>query len=244
MAKQYNTEQLSAQVVTYLSKYCKSELTSIEYYPQLHSFDLGFKINPLVNLQACGLRIHVQRPTMNNELYDVIIPLINMIHGEVTEDGEDFIDISFTRKRKISKAVQEYIVDNNIGTLDGIIKQFPNLIFAERDIYSIKQQASTVVSLGYRKLTNADDYMSLLFNDAGNYRDLPEKMSNWLENYPIFELAFDVDCPTKSSRVAFVTPDGFKDFFQFKYLSDLVQITEPTDFKPETTTKNAIAFDL
>lgn len=232
MTKQYNTEQLSGQVVTYLSKYCKSELTSIEYYPQLHSFDLGFKINPLVNLQACGLHIHVQRPTMNNELYDVVIPLINMIHGEVTEDDEDFIDISFAKKRKINKAAQEYIVDNNIGTLDGIFKQFPNLIFA-RGNYSIKQQASTVVSLGYRKLMSVD-----------NYRGLPDKMLNWLENYPIFELAFDVERPTKSSRVAFVTPDGFKDFFQFKYLADLVQLTEPVDFKPETTTKNTMAFDL
>lgn len=233
MAKQYNTETLSAQVITYLSKYCKSELTSIEYYPQLHSFDLGFKINPLVNLQSGGLRIHVQRPTMNTELYDVIIPLINMIHGEVTEDDEDFIDISLTRKHKISKAAQEYIVDNNIGTLDGIFKQFPNLVFAQGN-YSIKQQASTVVSLGYRKFTGAD-----------NYRCLPDKMRNWLENYPIFELAFDVGCPTKSSRVAFVTPDGFKDFFQFKYLSDLVQITKPTDFKREDDTNtNAVAFDL
>lgn len=124
MAKQYNTETLSGQVITYLSKYCKSELTSIEYYPALHSFDLGFKINPLVNLQSGGLRIHVQRLTMNTELYDVIIPLINMIHGEVTEEDEEFIDISFTKKRKISKAVQEYIVDNNIGTLDGILNNF------------------------------------------------------------------------------------------------------------------------
>lgn len=233
MTKQYSTKPLSGQVVTYLSKYCKSELTSIEYYPQLHSFDLGFKINPLVNLQACGLRIHVQRPTMNNELYDIVIPLINMIHGEVTEDDEPFIDISFTRKRKISKAVQEYIADNNIGTLDGIFKQFPNLMFANQGNYTIKQCASTVVSLGYHKFKNTD-----------NYKDLPDKMLNWLENYPIFELAFDVERPTKSSRVAFMTPDGFKDFFQFKYLSDLVQLTEPTDFKPETTTKHAIAFDL
>ena len=136
MAKQYNTEQLSAQVVTYFSKYCKSERTSIEYYPRLHSFDLGFKINPLVNLQSGGLRIHVQRPTMNTELYDVIIPLINMIHGEVAGDDEDFIDISLTRKRKISKAVQEYIVDNNIGTLDGIFKQFPNVMFAHCLLYT------------------------------------------------------------------------------------------------------------
>lgn len=233
MAKQYNTETLSGQVITYLSKYCKSELTSIEYYPRLHSFDLGFKINPLVNLQSSGLRIHVQRPTMNAELYDVIIPLINMIHGEVTEEDEEFIDISFTKKRKISKAAQEYIVDNNIGTLDGIFKQFPNLVFAQGN-YSIKQCASTVVSLGYRKLTN-----------TGNYRGLPDKMRNWLKDYPIFELAFDVYCPMKSSRVAFVTPDGFKDFFQLKYLSDLVQITEPTDFKREDDTNtNAITFDL
>lgn len=233
MTKQYNTETLSAQVITYLSKYCKSELTSIEYYPQLHSFDLGFKINPLVNLQSGGLRIHVQRPTMNTELYDVVIPLINMIHGEVTEEDEDFIDISLTRKRKISKAAQEYIADNNIGTLDGIFKQFPNVMFAHGN-YSIKQCVSTVVSLGYRKLTGAD-----------NYRCLPDKMINWLKDYPIFELAFDVDCPTKSSRVAFVTPDGFKDFFQFKYLSDLVQLTEPTDFKREDDTNtNAITFDL
>lgn len=233
MTKQYNTETLSGQVVTYLSKYCKSELTSIEYYPRLHSFDLGFKINPLVNLQSGGLRIHVQRLTMNTELYNVIIPLINMIHGEVTEDDEEFIDISFAKKRKISKTAQEYIVDNNIGTLDGIFKQFPNVMFAQGN-YSIKQQASTVVSLGYRKLMSVD-----------NYRGLPGKMVNWLENYPIFELAFDVDCPSKSSRVAFVAPDGFKDFFQFKYLSDLVQLTEPTDFKREDDTNtNAITFDL
>lgn len=181
---------------------------------------------------------------MNNELYDVIIPLINIIHDEVTDEDEDFIDISFAKKRKIRKAAQEYIVDNNIGTLDGIIKQFPNLIFAERDDYNIELHASTVVSLGYRKLTNAEDYMSLLFNSVSNYRDLPEKLDNWLENYPIFELAFDVDCPKKMSRVAFVTPDGFKDFFQFKYLADLVQLSEPVNFKPETTTENAIAFDL
>ena len=124
MTKQYNTEQLSTQVITYLSKYCKSELTRIEYYPQLHSFDLGFKIYPLVNLQSGGLRIHVQRPTMNTELYDVIIPLINMIHGDITEEDEDLIGISFAKKRKISKAAQEYIVDNNIGTLDGILINF------------------------------------------------------------------------------------------------------------------------
>ena len=99
--------------------------------------------------------------------------------------------------------------------------------------YSIKQQASTVVSLGYRKLRDTD-----------NYRGLPDKIVNWLKDYPIFELAFDVERPTKSSRVAFVTPDGFKDFFQFKYLSDLVQITEPTDFKPKTIDTNAMAFDL
>lgn len=232
MAKQYNTETLSGQVITYLSKYCKSELTSIEYYPALHSFDLGFKINPLVNLQSGGLRIHVQRLTMNTELYDVIIPLINMIHGEVTEEDEEFIDISFTKKRKISKAVQEYIVDNNIGTLDGIFKQFPNVMFAQGN-YSIKQCASTVVSLGYRKLIGVD-----------NYRGLSNKMVEWLKDYPVFELAFDVDCPSKSSRVAFVTPDGFKDFFQFRYLSDLVQLTEPTDFKPKTIDTNAITFDL
>lgn len=109
MTKQYNTETLSAQVITYLSKYCKSELTSIEYYPRLHSFDLGFKINPLVNLQSCGLRIHVQRPTMNTELYDVIIPLINIIHGEVIEDDEDFIDISFAKNAKSVKQLKSIL---------------------------------------------------------------------------------------------------------------------------------------
>lgn len=233
MTKQYSTKPLSRQVVTYLSKYCKSELICIEYYPQLHSFDLGFKINPLVNLQSCGFRIHVQRQTMNTELYDVVIPLINMIHGEATDEDEDFIDISFAKKRKISKAAQEYIVDNNIGTLDSIFKQFPNLMLANHGSYGIEQHASTVVSLGYRKFKNTD-----------NYRDLPDKMLNWLENYPIFELAFDVERPTKSSRVAFVAPDGFKDFFQFKYLPDLVRLSEPVDFKPETTDENTIAFDL
>lgn len=68
MVQVRSVEPLSKQIITYLSDYCKTELSSIEYYPQLHSFDLRFKVEPLVgNAFKDALRIHVQQPTMNNE---------------------------------------------------------------------------------------------------------------------------------------------------------------------------------
>lgn len=73
---------------------------------------------------------------------------------------------------------------------------------------------------------------------------MPAKVKQWVTDYPTFKLAIDVEYPSKISRVLFESPDGFKDFFQFKYLATLVRLSEPVDFKPETTTKNAIAFDL
>lgn len=233
MAKAHSTESLSEQVITYLSDYCKTEILSIEYHPQLYSFNLYFKIESLVGATfKDDFYIHVQRPTMNAELYDVIIPLINMIHSEVTEEDDGFIDISFANKRKFSKAVGEYITNNNIGTLAGIFKQFPGLTFATR-YTTIERLASTVVSLGYRKFT-------------GNINScyLSSKMVEWLKEYPIFEVVFDVNRPMKMSRVVFMALDGFKDFFQFKYLAELVKLSELTDFKPKTTDTNAMTFDL
>lgn len=222
MIKQHGTEPLSKQVITYLTNYCKSEITDIEYHPLLHNFDIHFKIESLVGGNyKTGFHIHVQQATMNDELYDTITELVRMIHGEFMDEDETCISISFTNKRKISKTVHEYITDKNLGTLDGIFNQYPNLKFTIGN-YTIKGRASTVVSLGYRKMI------------GGNFNNLPNKMVKWLKEYPIIELAIDTENPGKSSRVAFVTPDGFKDFFQFKYLSGLIQITEPVDFKQKS----------
>lgn len=234
MTQTHGVEPLSKQVITYLSDYCKTELSSIEYYPQLHSFDLRFKVEPLVgNAFKDAFCIHVQRLAMNAELYNIISELVNMCDDEIHGTDEPVLYISFTNKYKVSKVVHEYITNNNIGTLAGIFKQFPDLTFTINSYTNLTQHALTVVSLGYRN-----------FVGPSNYCDLPNKMIELLKDYPIFKLAIDVDCPKKISRVAFESPDGFKDFFQFKYLATLVRLSEPVDFKSETTTKNATTFDL
>lgn len=234
MTKQYNTEQLSGQVVTYLSKYCKSELTSIEYYPALHSFDLYFNIESLVGpvLRRNDFKIHVQRPTMNTELYNIISELVNMCDDEIHGTNECVLYIDFANKYKVSEAVHEYIANNNIGTLKGIFAQYPGITFSIHANDDIKERASTIVSLGYRTFTGR-------FGGS-----LPAKVKQWVTDYPTFKLTIDVEYPSKISRVLFESPDGFKDFFQFKYLATLVRLSEPVDFKPETTTKHAIVFDL
>ena len=221
--KKLGTEPLPEKVATYITHYCKSEITGIEYYPASHCFDVFFKIESLVG-QAYknNFRIHVQRPHMNTELYDIFTELVRMIHGEFTDEDEVCIDISFAQKSKISKKVKEYIVSNKLGTLSDIFNQYPDLTFATNGNYSIKRQASTVISLGNRKMT------------GDNFNNLPDKMVKWLKEYPIFELIIDTDSPMKSSRVAFVTPDGFKDFFQFKYLPSLIQISESIVFEQES----------
>lgn len=234
MTQAHGVEALSKQVITYLSDYCKTELSSIEYYPQLHSFDLRFKVESLVgNAFKDAFCIHVQRPAMNAELYNVISELVNMCDDEIHGTDGPVIYISFANKYKVNKVVHGYITNNNIGTSTGIFKQFPDLTFTINSYTNLKQHASTVVPLGYRSFVGPSDCC-----------DLPNKMIEWLKDYPIFELAIDVDCPKKMSRVAFVAPDGFKDFFQFKYLATLIRLSEPVDFKPETPNKNAIAFDL
>lgn len=217
------TEPLSKQGATYITRYCKSGITGIEYYPASHCFDVFFKVESLVG-QAYknSFHIHVQRPYMNNELYDIFTELVRMIHGEFTDEDKVCIDISFAQKNKISKKVKEYIVSNRLGTLSDIFNQFPGLTFAVNGNYSIKRQASTVISLGNRKMT------------GDNFNNLPGKMVKWLKEYPIFELIIDTDSPMKSSRVAFVTPDGFKDFFQFKYLPSLIQISESIVFEQKS----------
>lgn len=219
----HGVEPLPEQVATYITRYCKSEITGIEYYPASHCFDVFFKIESLVG-QAYknSFRIHVQRPYMNTELYGIFTELVRMIHGEFTDEDEACIDISFAQKSKISKKVKECIVSNRLGTLSDIFNQYPGLTFAINGNYSIKQQASTVISLGNRKMT------------GDNFNNLPDKMVKWLKEYPIFELIIDTDSPMKSSRVAFVTPDGFKDFFQFKYLPSLIQISESIVFEQES----------
>lgn len=216
-------EPLPEQVATYITRYCKSEITGIEYYPASHCFDVFFKIESLVG-QAYknSFHIHVQRPTMNTELYDIFTELVRMIHGEFTDEDEVCIDISFAQKNKISKKVKEYIVSNGLGTLSDIFNQFHDLTFAINGNYSIKSQASTVISLGNRKMT------------GDNFNNLPDKMVKWLKEYPVFELVIDTDSPMKSSRVTFVTPDGFKDFFQFKYLPSLIQISESIVFEQKS----------
>lgn len=234
MAQTHGVEPLSKQVITYLSDYCKTELSSIEYYPQLHSFDLRFKVEPLVgNAFKDAFCIHVQRPAMNAELYNIISELVNMCDDEIHGTDEPVLYISFTNKYKVSKVVHEYITNNNIGTLAGIFKQFPDLTFTINSYTNLTQHALTVVSLGYRN-----------FVGPSNYCDLPAKVKQWVTDYPTFKLTIDVEYPSKISRVLFESPDGFKDFFQFKYLATLVRLSEPVDFKPETTTKHSIAFDL
>lgn len=223
--KKLGAEPLPEQMATYITRYCKSEITGIEYYPTSHCFDVFFNVESLVGpARRHSFRIHVQRPHMNTELYDSFIELVRMVHGEFTDDDETCIGISFAQKSKISKNVHEYIASNKLGTLSDIFSQFPGLTFATHgttfDIF--KRYASTVVSLGNRKMT------------GGNYNNLPNKVVKWLKEYLIFELVIDVNTPSKSSRVAFVTPDGFKDFFQFKYLSSLIQITEPITFEQKT----------
>lgn len=221
--KKLGTAPLPEQLTTYITRYCKSEITGIEYYPASHCFDVFFKIESLVG-QAYknSFHIHVQRPYMNAELYDIFTELVRMIHGGFTDEDETCIDISFAQKNKISKKVKEYIVSNKLGTLSDIFNQFPGLTFAINGNYSIKRQASTVISLGNRKMA------------GNNFNNLPGKMVKWLKEYPVFELVIDTDSTMKSSRVAFMAPDGFKDFFQFKYLPSLIQISESVVFEQKS----------
>lgn len=236
MTKQYNTETLSEQVVTYLSKYCKSELTSIEYYPRLHSFDLYFNIESLVGpfIKRNDFKIHVQKPYMNEELYDIFTDLVKLIYSgkDDWDDDDGVIQIEFSRFRKVGPDIRDFIDTNRIGTLKGIFAQYPDITFSIHANVDIKERASTIVSLGYRTFTGR-------FGGS-----LPAKVKQWVTDYPTFKLTIDVEYPSKISRVLFESPDGFKDFFQFKYLATLVRLSEPVDFKPETTTKHAIVFDL
>lgn len=234
MTQTHGVEPLSKQTITYLSEYCKTGLDGIEYYPALHSFDLYFNIESLVGpvLRRNDFKIHVQRPTMNTELYNIISELVNMCDDEIHGTNECVLYIDFANKYKVSEAVHEYIANNNIGTLKGIFAQYPGITFSIHANADIKERASTIVSLGYRTFTGR-------FGGS-----LPAKVKQWVTDYPTFKLAIDVEYPSKISRVLFESPDGFKDFFQFKYLATLVRLSEPVDFKPETTTKHAIVFDL
>lgn len=234
MTQTHGVEPLSKQVITYLSDYCKAELDGIEYYPALHSFDLYFNVESLVGpvFKRNDFKIHIQRPTMNTELYNIISELVNMCDDEIHGTDECVLYIDFANKYKVSEAVHEYIANNNIGTLKSIFAQYPDLTFSIHANADIKERASTIVSLGYRTFTGR-------FGGS-----LPAKVKQWVIDYPTFKLTIDVNYPSKISRVLFESPDGFKDFFQFKYLATLVRLSEPVDFKPETTTKHAIVFDL
>lgn len=234
MTQTHGVAPLSKQAVTYLSEYCKTELDGIEYYPALHNLDLYFKVESLVGpvLKRNDFKIHIQRPTMNTQLYNIINQLVNMCYDEICGTDTGCLYINFANKYNVSKTVQEYIANNNIGTLGDIFAQYPDLTFSIHANTDIKERASTVISLGYRTFT-------------GKFTDhLPAKVREWITDYPTFKLAIDVDSPSKISRVLFASPDGFKDFFQFKYLADLVQLSEPVDFKPDATNENAVAFDL
>ena len=234
MTQAHGVELLSKQAITYLSEYCKTGLDGIEYYPALHSFDLYFNIESLVGpvSKRNDFKIHVQRPTMNTELYNIISELVNMCDDEIHGTDERVLYIDFANKYKISEAVHEYIANNNIGTLKGIFTQYPDITFSIHANADIKERASTLVSRGYRTFTGR-------FGGS-----LPAKVKQWVTDYPTFKLTIDVEYPSKISRVLFESPDGFKDFFQFKYLATLVRLSEPVDFKPKTTNENTITFDL
>lgn len=236
MAQTHGVEPLSKQVITYLSDYCKTELDGIEYYPALHSFDLYFNVESLVGpvFKRNDFKIHIQRPYMNAELYDVFTDLVKLIYSDKDDwdDDDGVVTVEFSRFRKVGPDIRDFIDTNGIGTLKGIFTQYPDITFSIHANADIKERASTIVSLGYRTFTGR-------FGGS-----LPAKVKQWVTDYPTFKLAIDVEYPSKISRVLFESPDGFKDFFQFKYLTTLVRLSEPVDFKPETITKNAIAFDL
>lgn len=236
MTQTHGVEPLSKQAITYLSEYCKTRLDDIEYYPALHSFDLYFNIESLVGpfIKRNDFKIHVQKPYMNEELYDIFTDLVKLIYSDKDDwdDDDDVIQIEFSRFRKVGPDIRDFIDTNGIGTLKSIFAQYPDLTFSIHANADIKERASTIVSLGYRTFTGR-------FGGS-----LPAKVKQWVIDYPTFKLTIDVNYPSKISRVLFESPDGFKDFFQFKYLSDLVQITEPTDFKHDMPVENATTFDL
>ena len=82
MTQTHGSEPLSKQVITFLSNYCKTGLDGIEYYPALHSFDLYFNIESLVGpfIKRNDFKIHVQKPYMNEELYDIFTDLVKLIY--------------------------------------------------------------------------------------------------------------------------------------------------------------------
>lgn len=236
MTQTHGSEPLSKQVITYLSDYCKTGLDGIEYYPALHSFDLYFNIESLVGpfIKRNDFKIHVQKPYMNEELYDIFTDLVKLIYNDKDDwdDDDGVVTVEFSRFHKVGPDIRDFIDTNRIGTLKGIFAQYPDITFSIHANVDIKERASTIVSLGYRTFTGR-------FGGS-----LPAKVKQWVTDYPTFKLTIDVEYPSKISRVLFESPDGFKDFFQFKYLATLVRLSEPVDFKPETITKNAIAFDL
>ena len=236
MTQTHGSEPLSKQVITYLSEYCKTGLDGIEYYPALHSFDLYFKVESLIGpvFKRNDFKIRIQRPYMNAELYDVFTDLVKLIYSDKVDwDNDDgVVTVEFSRFHKVGPDIRDFIDTNRIGTLKGIFTQYPDLTFSIHANVDIKERASTIVSLGYRTFTGR-------FGGS-----LPAKVKQWVTDYPTFKLTIDVEYPSKISRVLFESPDGFKDFFQFKYLATLVRLSEPVDFKPETTTKHSIAFDL
>lgn len=236
MTQTHGVEPLSKQAITYLSEYCKTGLDSIEYYPALHSFDLYFNIESLVGpfIKRNDFKIHVQKPYMNAELYDVFTDLVKLIYsGKDDWDNDDgVVTVEFSRFRKVGPDIRDFIDTNRIGTLKSIFAQYPDLTFSIHANADIKERASTIVSLGYRTFTGK-------FGGS-----LPAKVKQWVTDYPTFKLTIDVEYPSKISRVLFESPDGFKDFFQFKYLATLVRLSEPVNFKHETTNENTITFDL
>lgn len=105
MTQAHSVEPLSKQVITYLSDYCKTGLDGIEYYPALHSFDLYFNIESLVGpfIKRNDFKIHVQKPYMNEELYDIFTDLVKLIYSDKDDwdDDDDVIQIEFSRFRKV-----------------------------------------------------------------------------------------------------------------------------------------------
>lgn len=236
MTQTHGVEPLSKQAITYLSEYCKTGLDSIEYYPALHSFDLYFKVESLIGpvFKRNDFKIRIQRPYMNAELYDIFTDLVKLIYNDKDDwdDDDGVITVEFSRFRKVGPDIRDFIDTNRIGTLKGIFAQYPDITFSIHANVDIKERASTIVSLGYRTFTGR-------FGGS-----LPAKVKQWVIDYPTFKLTIDVNYPSKISRVLFESPDGFKDFFQFKYLATLVRLSEPVDFKHDIPVENATTFDL
>lgn len=236
MTQTHGSEPLSKQVITYLSDYCKTGLDGIEYYPALHSFDLYFNVESLVGpvFKRNDFKIHIQRPYMNEELYDVFADLVKLIYSDKDDwdDDDGVVIVEFSRFRKVGPDIRDFIDTNGIDTLKSIFAQYPGITFSIHANADIKERASTIVSLGYRTFTGR-------FGGS-----LPAKVKQWVTDYPTFKLTIDVEYPSKISRVLFESPDGFKDFFLFKYLATLVRLSEPVDFKHDIPVENATTFDL